>query len=322
MSSIHAPAIRIASLLPAATEIVAALGLADRLVGVSHECDFPSTVRTLPILTRSRLEPLGASGAIDERVKSAAIDALGVYQIDVAELARLAPDVILTQDLCEVCAVPFSAVERALRDAGLTNTKIVSSKPTTLGGVWDEIARIANELGVPERGIAVVQALEARIAAIARRANRMTHRPRVLTIEWIDPVMIGGMWMPELIELAHATALVGRVGQHAPTLTAKELSKLSPAPEIVLIKPCGFTLPRSLMEVAAIDALFAPLHWPAQKNGEVFLADGSAYFNRPGPRLVESLEILAACVHPFEFRDLAAKHAHSYTRLARRASVA
>jgi iron complex transport system substrate-binding protein len=310
---------RVASLLPAATEIIGALGLERMLVGVSHECDWPSAVRGLPVLTRSKVATTGTSAEIHARVSSVALDALGVYDVDLEALARLAPDVIVTQDLCDVCAVPFAKVKEAVRALGLERTEIVSLKPQRLDDVWNDVHTVASALGRAADGERLVDSLTQRVRRIATRAARQMDRPRVLTIEWIDPVMIGGTWMPELVELAGGEPLVTRAGEHARTLSQKELAALAPAPEVVLIKPCGFELARSLMEIETINRLVTSLEWPACIRGEVFLADGNAYFNRPGPRLVESLEILAACVQPFEFRDFATKHPTSYTRIAARA---
>ncbi|MCC6409069.1 MAG: ABC transporter substrate-binding protein [Planctomycetes bacterium] len=314
MSSPTAP-LRVASLLPAATEIVAALGAADRLVGVSHECDWPAAVRGLPVLTRPRVGATGTSREIHDAISKQAVSALAVYDVDLVALAAARPDVIVTQDLCDVCAVPFDAVRRAIAEVGLESTKLVSLKPLDLKGIWRSIDAVAEALELEDRGHALVEQLQARMQAVHARARRLPRTPRVLTIEWLDPVMIGATWMPELVQLAGGRPLVAQTGQKAPVLDARALAKLSPAPDIVVLKPCGFTLARSLMEIETITRLFEGLRWPACDGGEIFLCDGNAYFNRPGPRIVESLEILAACVHSFDFRDLGAKHAASFQRL-------
>lgn len=317
MSSLAVPAsaARIASLLPAATEIVFALGQADRLVGVSHECDWPLAARAKPVLTRPRIAAHGTSREIHDAVSTAALSALGVYDVDLPALAELRPDVVLTQDLCDVCAVPFEAVRRALAEVGLEATTVVSLKPTDLKSFWRSLETAAEALGVAARGAELVRELRGRMAAVEARARRLPRRPNVLTIEWLDPVMIGGTWMPELVRLAGGTPLVAQPGAPAPVLDARALAKLSPRPDVVLFKPCGFSLERSLLEIETIARMLEPLEWPACRTGDVFLADGNAYFNRPGPRLVESLEILAACVHGWDFRDFAAKHTASFQRL-------
>jgi iron complex transport system substrate-binding protein len=182
-----------------------------------------------------------------------------------------------------------------------------------LGDVWDDIARVAAALARPETGARVVDDLRARVADIQARSAARGGRPRVLSIEWIDPVMIGGMWMPELIALAGGTAMVTRPGDHAPTLTRDALAAL--APDVVLVKPCGFPLERTLDELETLRACLPWNQWAAVRTGRVYVADGNAYFNRPGPRLVESLEILAACVHPEAFPDFQRKHRGTVVRV-------
>ena len=295
---------RIASLLPSATEIVCALGSRPQLVGRSHECDFPAGIEDLPVLTSARIRPLPSSQAIDRAVRDVLRDALAIYQIDVDRLREIRPDVIVTQDLCNVCAVSLDDVQAAVARLAEQDVDIVSLHPTKLDEIWDDLIRVAGAIGRADAGRAVVAALRARVAHIARRAASIRERPHVLTIEWIDPVMIGGMWMPELVTLAGGEPLVTRPGEHAPTLQRDRLVALEP--DVVVVKPCGFGLDRTLGELAVLrDAL--PRSWRAR----VYVADGNAYFNRPGPRIVESLEIMAACVHPGAFEDFAEKHARS-----------
>jgi len=307
---------RVACLLPAASEIVCALGAQELLVGISHECDHPPSLRGLPVLTRSKLIQRRESRAIDEDLRELLRSALSVYDIDTQALVAAAPDVIITQDLCEVCAVPFEDVRRAVAQL-LPNARLISLRPTRLEHLWSGMREVGAALGLAERAELLVESLGARLEQIARRARRLAQRPRVLTLEWIDPVMVGGTWMPELVELAGGRALLAKPGEAARTLTREELAQLKPTPEVVLVKPCGFTLERTLMEFQALRALFAPLRWPAVLGGGVFLADGNAFFNRPGPRLVESTELLAAALHPVAFQDFALKHTRSFTRLAR-----
>ena len=295
---------RIASLLPSATEIVCALGSRTELVGRSHECDFPPGVEDVPVLTSARIGPLPSSRAIDRAVRDVLRDALAIYQIDVEGLRRAQPDVIVTQDLCSVCAVSLDDVRAAVARLARQEVTIVNLHPTRLEDVWSDIFRVAEAIGLAGIGRQVVADLRERVAGIERRAASVRGRPRVLTIEWIDPVMIGGMWMPELVTLAGGEPLVTRPGDHAPTLDRERLAALDP--DVVLVKPCGFGLERTLEELDVLrEAL--PRSWRAR----VYLADGNAYFNRPGPRMVESLEILAACVHPDAFADFAGKHAAS-----------
>lgn len=293
---------RIVSLLPSATEMVCAVGAADELVGISHECDYPAAIASRAVLTSARIGPLRSSRAIDDAVRAVVKDALSIYSVDERKLAELAPDVIVTQDLCEVCAVSLDDVRAAVaRLAHRERVDIVSLSPTRLDDVWNDVVTVADALGRRPRGLAVRADLEARIEAIAARARTAPSRPRVASIEWLAPVMLGGTWMPELIDLAGGTAPGVRAGAPAPTVTLAELAAL--APEVVLVKPCGFGVARTFEERSLVETIAA-----AVPDARVYVTDGNAFFNRPGPRLVESLEILAACVHPGLFADLGAKH--------------
>jgi iron complex transport system substrate-binding protein len=291
---------RVVSLLPSATEIVCAVGAAHELVGVSHECDFPEEVRGLPVLTSARIAVGGSSAAIDAAVRAVVRDALSVYAVDEARLAELAPDVIVTQDLCEVCAVSLDDVRAAVaRLARRDAVEIVSLRPTRLEHVLDDIETVGRALDRTAEAARVRAELEGRIAAIAARVPAGP-RPRVVSIEWLEPIMLGGTWMPELIELAGGVAVGARAGEGAPTVSREELRAL--APEVVLVKPCGFALERTLAERDVIERdLLLP-------GARVCVSDGNAFFNRPGPRLVESLEILAALIHPAAFPDFADEH--------------
>ncbi|MEM8964568.1 MAG: cobalamin-binding protein [Acidobacteriota bacterium] len=300
-------ALRIVSLLPSATEIVCVLGARDQLVGVSHECDHPPGVDQLPVLTRPRFTLPERSDEIDRVVRKTLEDALAVYEVDVDLLRELEPDVVVTQSLCDVCAVSLDDVRRALHELARDDIEIVSLEPRRLGDVWRDILTVGDALG--RRGADVVAEIEQRCAAIARRTTSISERPTVLTIEWLDPIMVGGTWMPELVRLAGGEPLVTQPGEHAPTLSAEELVELDP--DVVLVKPCGFDLARTRQEIELLEHKL-PSHWRASRLHRVYVADGNAYFNRPGPRLVESLEILAACVHPELFTDFEEKHAASY----------
>ncbi len=297
---------RIASLLPSATEMVCAVGARDHLVGVSHECDFPPGLDGVPSLTRPRSTMPQGSGAIDQAVREILKNAVSVYEVDVDRLRAAKPDLIVTQTLCEVCAVSTHDVQRALRELAGEDVAVVSLEPTRLADVWQDLRRVGEATDRLEAGNAAAEQLEERVAHIGRRSQATNPgRPGVLTIEWLDPVMIGGLWMPELVELAGGSPLVTETGQHAPTLDREALESLDP--EVVLIKPCGYSLDQTQRELPLLRAALPP-HWRAVTEGHVFLTDGNAYFNRPGPRLVESLEILAACVHPDAFPDLVDRH--------------
>ena len=269
---------------------------------MSHECDFPASVAGRPVLTRTRLHapPDLSSAAIDRAVRALVAEAASLYQVDEAALAAAAPDVVVTQDLCEVCAVSRGDVERALCALAGRDVALVSLSPLRLADVWADVERVAAAIGRADAGAALRAELEARLAAITARAHRArgdAPAPRVLTVEWIAPVMIGGTWMPELVLAAGGEPLVTAPGDHAPTLSRDQLAALRP--DAVVVKPCGFRLERTLAEAPALrDAL--PLDvWRCP----VWLADGSAYFNRPGPRLVESAAILAGALWPDTFGD-------------------
>lgn len=297
---------RIVSLIPSATEIVNALGYADHLVARSHECDFPHGVEALPVLTRPKMDPRKPSGEIDRDVKALLQSALAVYEVDAERLRALHPDVVVTQSQCEVCAVSLAEVQQAL--AGWTGAmpKLVSLQPQALADVWADIRGTAQALGDGAAGERLVESLQARVAAIAERARDLPH-PTVGTLEWIDPLMGGGNWVPELVSLAGGRSCLGEAGQHSRWLEWEEL--LASDPEHLVILPCGFDIARSRAELPAVtgDARWQRLS--AVRHGKVWVTDGNAFFNRPGPRLVESLEILAEILHPgvFDFghRDTA-----------------
>jgi iron complex transport system substrate-binding protein len=305
--------VRIVSLLPSATEIVCAVGGRDGMVGRSHECDYPAGIDALPVLTSARIGPIVASKAIDTAIREVLRNALAVYDIDVEKLREVRPDVIVTQDLCDVCAVSLGDVRAAVARLAQRDVRIANLHPTRLDDIWTDIERVADAIGRPDRGREVVQELAARVAHIGARAREAATRPTVLSIEWIDPVMVGGMWMPELIALAGGAPLVTRPGEHAPTLDRERLAALDP--EVIVIKPCGFDLERTLAELGVLRETLPWTAWGGFDSRRVYVADGNAYFNRPGPRIVESLEILAACVHPEPFRDFAEAHRHAFVRL-------
>ncbi len=287
---------RIVSLLPSATEIVCALGFQDQLVGRSHECDFPASVAKLPALTEAKFNPEGTSAEIDARVKKIVRDALSVYRVDAAKLRELRPDVIVTQSQCEVCAVSQSEVQAAVAQWLGARPTIVSLAPYSLEDVFTDLQHVADALDASSAGVKLVAGLRSRLDAIADRALTAPNRPRLATIEWIDPLMAAGNWMPTLVEMAGAVNLFGRPGEHSPWMKFEELAANNP--DTILISPCGFNIDRAAQD---LPALTRRPEWPsleAVRENRVFMADGNQYFNRPGPRLAESLEILAEIVHP------------------------
>ena len=287
---------RIVSLLPSATEIVCALGCGEQLVGRSHECDFPSEIRGLPAGTESKLDPKRSSADIDRQVKSLLQDALSIYRIDTEQLRAWRPDVILTQAQCEVCAVSLLEVEQAVANLAGGKPKVVSLSPQRLVDVWGNVLTVAEALGVAERGKTLVKQLKNRVVDVIAKAALVKRRPSVACIEWLEPLMAAGNWVPELVELAGGSNLFGEAGNHSPWLNWEALQEHNP--EIIVAMPCGFDLARTREELPALVRRPGWAKLRAVRAGRVYLADGSQFFNRPGPRLVESLEMLGEMFHP------------------------
>jgi len=292
---------RVATLIASATEIVVALGCRDWIVGRSHECDFPADIATVPVLTEAKFPLDGSSHDIDQRVKTLVQEGASVYRLDGEQLKALRPDVIVTQDHCEVCAASLKDVEDAIRDWTAHDTRVVSCRPNALGDVWTDIGRIAEALGVPGAGGALIAAMRARMDAVAARASLAASRPRVLCVEWIDPLMAAADWMPELVDLAGGTSLLAEPGVHSRWITREEA--LAAAPEVIVVMPCGYDIERASADMPILAALPGFAEQPAVRAGRVAIVDGNQYFNRPGPRLADSVEILAEILHPelFDF---------------------
>ncbi|WP_035985736.1 cobalamin-binding protein [Leptolyngbya sp. KIOST-1] len=292
------PHLRIISLIPSATEIVCALGLENFLVGRSHECDFPFAVKDLPVCTAPKFNPEGTSGEIHQRVSDLLTSALSVYRVDVGQLEALQPTHIITQAQCEVCAVSLGDVEAAVAELTASQPQLISLSPNRLADVWDDIYKtgvaLLGEAG-QVRAEAVLAGLKERVQVCRDRTAHLPS-PTVACIEWTEPLMAAGNWVPELVALAGGTSLFGQVGQHSPWLTWDDL--VAADPEVIVIMPCGYDLTVTRRESAV---LAAHPQWPllrAVQAGRVFLSDGNQYFNRPGPRLVDSLEMLAEIFHP------------------------
>lgn len=292
---------RIVSLIPSATELVCALGAQDDLVGRSHECDYPLSVSQLPVCTAPKFDPCGSSGEIDDRVKDLLREAVSVYRVDAQQLQALAPDCILTQAQCEVCAVSLAEVEQMVGDwiGHKPKPSIVSLSPNGLDDVWDDIRRVAHALDRVKEGETLVSQLQNRVEAISSRTREMSDRPSVGCIEWLDPLMASANWMPELIDSAGGRNVLGKVGEHAPWITWEEVQQHDP--DILLLLPCGFSISRTREEIHLLTKQSGWNDLKAVKDEKVFLTDGNQYFNRPGPRLVDSVEILAEIFHPTIF---------------------
>jgi len=297
---------RIVSLLPSATEIVCALGFEEEMVGRSHECDHPSSVQRLPALTSPKFNPEGTSAEVNDRVNKILAEALSVYRVDAGELRALAPDVIVTQSQCDVCAVSMRDVEDAVARwvGGVQPPRIVSLAPYRLHDILADMERVAEALGVPERGTELTHRLSERMKAIEERARLALERPAVACIEWIDPLMAAGNWMPQLVEMAGGRNLFGEAGVHSSWMKLEELLARAEQIDVIVIMPCGFDLERTAREASS---LMKNPEWTclkAVRDGRVYMADGNQFFNRPGPRIAESLEILAEIVHPELFRPI------------------
>lgn len=290
---------RIISLIASSTEIVCALGMQNNLVGRSHECDFPPTVKELPQCTAPKFKTDGTSYEIDQRVKAIVQEGLSVYRVDADKLEALKPTHIITQDQCQVCAVSLSDVENAVCDIVSTHPQIVSLKPNSLADIWNDIKQVGVALGVADRSRKLIESLQSRMNSIKAKCTDLPH-PTVACIEWIDPLMAAGNWMPELIEMAGGVNLFGEAGKHSPWMKWEDV--VAKDPDIIIVTPCGFDVARTLQEMHLIEGKPGFKDLTAVKSGSTFVADGNQYFNRPGPRVVESLEIMAEMLHPKSFQ--------------------
>ncbi|MGH9557926.1 MAG: cobalamin-binding protein [Bryobacteraceae bacterium] len=291
---------RIVSLIASATEIVHALGLGEFQVGRSHECDFPARVAGLPVCTQPRFDIHGDSREIDARVKQTLRQAESVYEVFETELDRLRPTHIVTQTQCEVCAVSLADVERALSARFATRPVVVALEPNSLADIRTDVLRLARACGVEKRGERLIENMDDRMAEIAALASPTGKRPRVAMIEWQEPLMSAGNWVPELIEMLGAENLFGEPGKHSPWMTWEDLAAADP--DFIVCMPCGYDLKRTRAEMHWLEKRPGWNELRAVRQGRVFLADGNQYFNRPGPRLVESLQILGEILYPEVFR--------------------
>jgi iron complex transport system substrate-binding protein len=293
---------RIVSLIASATEIVHALGLGSAQVGRSHECDFPDEVRALPVCTTPSFPVDGNSADIDRRVKERLANALSVYEVFEDVLERLQPTHIVTQTQCRVCAVSLEDVERALAGSIASRPKLIALEPNALDDIWNDINRVASACGVASKGQEVVTTLREEMTRISTRARLARRRSRVACIEWHEPLMAAGNWVPELVELANAENLFGTAGIHSPWMNWDEL--VASDPDVIISMPCGFDLERTRQEMYWLTDRPGWSELRSVTSGEVYLADGNQYLNRPGPRIVESIEILAEILHPDVFEPM------------------
>jgi iron complex transport system substrate-binding protein len=295
--------IRIVSLLPAATEIAGALGLMEQVVGVSHECDFPEEANARPRVTHCPVHNAGlASGEVDRWVRRALRDNGAIYTIDEPLLRELRPDVILTQKLCDVCAVGYGTVAR-LAETLPGPPQIVSLEPTSLTDIFDDVRRVAEACGVPERAHEVIARLSERVELVRDRADRIAHRPRCFLMEWVDPPFCSGHWGPELVEIAGGRDSLGRNRQSSAQVDWREV--IDARPEIMVLALCGYDISHARRDYELLQSFPDFESIPAALDGNIHLVNASAYFARPGPRIVDSLEILAGILHPGEFSEFA-----------------
>jgi len=297
--------IRIVSLLPAATEIAAALGLMEQVIGVSHECDFPEEANARPRVTHCPVHNAGlASGEVDRWVRRALRDNGAIYTIDEPLLRELRPDVILTQKLCDVCAVGYGTVAR-LAETLPGPPQVVSLEPTSLTDIFDDVRRVAEACGVPERAHEVIARLSERVELVRDRAGRIAHRPRCFLMEWVDPPFCSGHWGPELVEIAGGRDSLGRNCQPSAQVDWREV--IDARPEIMVLALCGYDINHARRDYELLQSFPDFDSIPAALDGEIYLVNASAYFARPGPRIVDSLEILAGILHPREFPEFASR---------------
>jgi iron complex transport system substrate-binding protein len=285
---------RICSLLPGATEIAYALGLGDKIVGVTHECDYPADAKNKPVMVRSAIDSKRMSSVdIDRKVSEILQAGKGLYSIDEQAFREAAPDLILTQGLCDVCALDYNDVVKAAERLAQP-PRILSLNPHSLTDILDDVRRIGEATGQSADADTLVGNLTARIARVGYGAP--AYRPRVVCLEWFEPLYTAGHWVPEMVALAGGQDMLGSPGE--PSAKVEWNSVIDARPEILLLMPCGFDTRRAVKESAPLRALPGWNDLPAVKNGNVYAFNGNAYFSRPGPRLIKGLEMLARVIHP------------------------
>ncbi|PTR00897.1 iron complex transport system substrate-binding protein [Mucilaginibacter yixingensis] len=293
------PRQKIISLLPAATEIVCALGLQADLVGRSHECDYPEGVKRLPVCSEANFEDGLSSAEIDTKVKEILAEALSVYSVKREVIKDLQPDVLITQAQCEVCAVSLEEVEQALDDYLEKPASIVSLSPAKLDDIFENIRQVAIALDAIPQGEELLELLEERLDIIRHKLKFITDKPTVACIEWLEPLMISGNWIPEMVELAGGVPILAQTGAHSPYVKWEDIQAVDP--DIIVLMPCGFSIDRTMREVSLILQHPGFNELKAVKNNRFYITDGNQYFNRPGPRIVDSVEILAEIINPKQF---------------------
>ena len=287
---------RICSLLPSATEVIAALGLSDELVGISHECDYPPSVKNVPIMVEPMIPPHGlSSDDIDRHVSQLVASGQRLYRLNEHLLRQAQPDLILSQDLCHVCAVTPDQLHDALCSMPRQPT-VLTLNPGTVHDVIDDVVRIGDAAGRPVEGHRLAAQLRDRLEAIRIRFQGIAHRPRVVCIEWLSPLYVAGHWVPEMVQLAGGQAVLSQPGSSSRVVTWDEI--LGVAPNVLIVMPCGFSVDRTHRELFELRQQPGQWRLPSDLAQHTFLVDASSYFSRPGPRLIDGIELLAAILHP------------------------
>ena len=294
---------KIVTLIPSATEIVAFLGQKNSIVGRSHECDYPKDLNNVAKLTSPKINVEGTSSEINKQINTILENSLSVYKVDIQKLKELDPDFIITQAHCEVCAVSFSEVKNIVNKYFNRKTKIISLEPNTLNDVFDDIKRVAKGLNIEnESNNKLIENLKIRLKKIKNLSAIQKQKPSVACIEWIDPLMIAANWIPEMVEIAGGANILGKSGVNSHWIKFEEI--IDQNPEIIIFIPCGFNIEKTKKELDNyIKKNNNMRSLKAYQNHKLFVADGNQFFNRPGPRLIVSLEIFAEIIHPniFDF---------------------
>jgi len=287
---------KIISLLPAATEIVCALGLEHNLVGRSHECDFPESVKSLPVCSEANFADDLSSLEIDIKVKEILAEALSIYTVKREVIKELAPDVVITQAQCEVCAVSLKNVEEALDNYLDKESRIISLQPNKLDDIFADIKTVATALDVIKAGNVLIEDLQERVDIIRHKLKYVESRPTVACIEWLEPLMVSGNWIPEVVSSAGGSSILAEAGKHSPFVKWEDIQQANP--DVIVVMPCGFSIERTMKEMNILLDLPGFTDLSAVKNNRLYIADGNQYFNRPGPRIIDSIEIIAEIIHP------------------------
>jgi iron complex transport system substrate-binding protein len=316
---------RIVSLLASATEMIAELGCLEQMVGRSHECDYPPEVCKLPLVSRVQIDSEGSSAEIDAQIKqlinsqetieAGALKALSIYTIDTELLSELRPDAIFTQTQCEVCAVSERDVSAALQQITGLQPRIISLAPYRLEDVWEDFLRVGKALGREEQAQILLESYQQRLKdlqALTSRLQEKQKKKRVAVIEWLEPLMGAGNWVPELLEFAGGQACFGERGEHSPWISWEELREADP--DVIVLCPCGFTLERTERELGSLQGNDEWKELRAVQQGEVYAIDGNYYLNRSGPRLVDSAEILGRVIWGSELEGVKA-HAQGWRKV-------